>query len=149
MRTAQPTTGRGTSPRSLPRSLAVACCTCGLMVLPFFVFAKDGGTGTRTVTLQAGAGSVTVPEGRVWKIIGVVPYKSESRIGTADFTIEGQMLVGEDRSLTVSGKFDLLVNRKTHPHLVVLPGSKIRVGDSRHKLTIKEYKEETDASHGR
>ena len=109
-------------------------------MLPVLVFAKDGG-GTRTITLQAGSRSVTVPQGRLWKIIGVVPYKSKSGIGTADAMIDGQMLVGEDRSLTISGKFDVLVNRKSHPHLLILPGSKVSVGDSRHTLTVKEYKE--------
>jgi hypothetical protein len=141
MRIAQPQTTAGTRPSNLPRAWVLACCTCGLLALPLLVFAKDAGPGTRTVKLQAGSRSVTVPEGRVWKIIGVVPYRSESRIGTADAMIDGQMLVGEDRSLTISGKFDVLVNRKSHPHLLVLPGAKVSVGDSRHTLTIKEYKE--------
>ena len=111
-----------------------------------FCSAQAGDKGqenaAKLITLQAGQGPYNVPEGRVWKLVNIVPYKSDTGLGTADVTIDGQMLVGQDRSLTVAGKFDVLVNKKTHPSLLLLPGTKVEVGDSRQKLVVEESNED-------
>jgi len=51
------------------------------------------------------------------------------------------MFVGADKDLSVSGKFDILINQKQRLPLWILEGSKVRVGDSRQQVVIKEFRD--------
>jgi hypothetical protein len=95
----------------------------------------------RSISLRSGSQEVVVPAGRLWKVEGLTPYESERGIGTADLYIDGQMFVGPDRDLNVSGKFDILINKTQKFPLWILAGSKVRVGDSRQQLVITEFRD--------
>lgn len=83
--------------------------------------------------------SYVVPDGRIWKIDGLHPYKSERGIGTADVYIEGQVYIGEDKDYSLYGTFDLLISRLQKFPVWLVAGTKIGVGDSRGQIVVKEY----------
>ena len=93
--------------------------------------------GSTSITLSDG--SYVVPKGHVWKIVGVKPYKSETGIGTADLSIDGQAQVGEDRGYTIYGKFELTFSHRQRVPFWILEDSKVSLGDSRGTLTVQDF----------
>ena len=82
-----------------------------------------------------------VPEGMMWKVMGLVPYESEKGVGTADLYIDGSVWLGKGKSYNVSGTLEVLVNAKQDSPIWILEGSTVRVGDSRQFVEVEEYPE--------
>lgn len=93
----------------------------------------------RSVTLRSQQEPATVPDGRIWVVEALSPYKSETGVGTADLYIDGQVWIGANRDLNIAGKFDVLINVRQQFPIAILERSKVRVGDSRQRLTVKEF----------
>jgi hypothetical protein len=100
---------------------------------------QGNGDSGKAISIDVATGEVVVPAGRIWKVDGLRPYESEKGIGTADLYIDGQVFLGPDQDLTVSGQFNISLSRKQHFPLWILEDSKVRVGDSRGQLTVREY----------
>jgi hypothetical protein len=93
----------------------------------------------KAVTLRSASGEVVVPKGRIWKVEGLRPYEFEKGVGAADLYIYGQVFVGPDRDFTINGQFDISLNRKQVFPVWILENSKVRIGDSRQQLSVKEF----------
>src|SRR5215831_4820674 len=93
----------------------------------------------RQFSIKNTDGKVKVPRHRIWKIESLSPYESEKGVGTADLYINGTTFVGTAGAYTISGKFDISINKKQTSPLWILEDSEVEVGDSRGTVTIKEY----------
>lgn len=95
----------------------------------------------RVVQLSGENAPHKVPEGMMWKVMGLVPYESEKGVGTADLYIAGSVWLGKGKSYNVSGTLEVLVNAKQDSPIWILEGSTVRVGDSRQFVEVEEYPE--------
>lgn len=84
---------------------------------------------------------LTVPAGRYWRIQELKPYESEKGIGTADLYIDGQILIGSNTAYSISGKFDISINKIQTSAIWILGNSKVKVGDSRQTIVVDEFME--------
>ena len=110
-----------------------------LLAHPICAQTKDQYKFSRNITLESSQKAAKVPAKRIWKIEKLSPYQSEKGIGTADLYINGQLFIGQDRAYTVFGKFDITINTKQSSPIWVLEDSEVQVGDSRGRVSIKEY----------
>ena len=95
----------------------------------------------RVVQLSGENAPHKVPEGMMWKVMGLVPYESEKGVGTADLYIDGSIWLGKGKSYNVSGTLEVLANAKQDSPIWILEGSTVRVGDSRQSVEAEEYPE--------
>lgn len=96
--------------------------------------------GPKEITLTNFDGDYVVPAGRIWRLDGLPPQKeSEKGISTADIYIDGQVFVGDEKDLSLYGKFDISVNVTQRSPIWILEGARVRVGDSRARIVLKEF----------
>lgn len=111
------------------------------MVCTLLTSCKSVPPPVRVVLLSGENAPHKVPEGMMWKVMGLVPYESEKGVGTADLYIDGSVWLGKGKSYNVSGTLEVLVNAMQDSPIWILEGSTVRVGDSRQSVEAEEYPE--------
>ncbi|WP_372717214.1 hypothetical protein [Immundisolibacter sp.] len=101
--------------------------------------AEAGPPAAKELVLTNLHDAYVVPKGRLWKIEGLKPVEFEKGIGTADLYIDGEVLIGEDKSYTIYGKIEISANPGQSFPVWISAGAKVEVGDSRRTVVVKEY----------
>lgn len=119
--------------------LRATICVIALCLSSLLAVAATAPTVTELV-LTNHHETYVVPDGRIWKMESAPPWKGGDRgIGTADIYIEGQIFIGPEKDLSLSGTFDLVFSKQQQFPIWLLAGTKIGLGDSRRQLLVKEY----------
>ena len=82
--------------------------------------------------------SNTVPENKFWIIEGLTPYESQSGIGTADLSVNGQAQIGLEAEFFLYGEFEITFSADQTNAIILHPHSTVAVGDSRGTLIVKQ-----------
>jgi len=93
------------------------------------------------ITLSKNHEPYVVPEGHVWKVERLSPYKSQKGVGTSDLSIEGAAQIGRNRECNLDGTFEFTLSGKQRTPLWILGGSKVGVGDSRGAVVVQDYED--------
>jgi hypothetical protein len=123
--------------KSVATGIAITC----VIVLAVLGLSQADQAEGKHLLLRNIDDTVTVPAGKVWRIDGLEPWFTERGIGTADFYVKGQAFLGRDCAHTVSGDFEITINRVQQDPIWLLPDSRVTVGDSRGSVEIVELSE--------